>query len=50
MQPFFKTGVIRNFAIFTEKHVLQSLFNKVAGLMACTLFQPRPKRDLTGDS
>ena len=29
---FFKAGVIRNFAIFTGKHVLESLFNKVAGL------------------
>ena len=26
---FFKTGVIRNFAIFTGKHLLESLFNKV---------------------
>ena len=33
-QLFFKTGVIRNFAIFTGKH----------------LFQPRPKRDPTCDS
>ena len=32
---FFKIGVIRNFALFTGKHVLESLFNKVAGLAAC---------------
>ena len=39
MQMFFKTGVIRNFAVFTEKHlVLKCLFNKVADLMACNFF------------
>ena len=27
---FFKTCVNRNFVIFTGKHVLESLFNKVA--------------------
>ena len=35
---FLKTGVVRNAAIFTGKHVL-SLF------LITTLFQPRPKRD-----
>ena len=29
---FFKAGVIRNFAIFTGKRVLESIFNNVAGL------------------
>ena len=41
---FFKTGVIGDFAIFTGKHVLESLFNKVAGVRPATLFQPRTKR------
>ena len=35
-QMFFKTGVLNNFAIFTEKKpVLKPLFNKVSGLKAC---------------
>ena len=33
---FWKKGVLRNFAKFTEKHLCQSLFlNKVAGLWPC---------------
>ena len=32
LQMFFKIVVLKNFSIFTRKHVLQSLFNKVAGL------------------
>ena len=28
----FKIGFLKNFAIFTGKHLLVSLFNKVAGL------------------
>ena len=31
---FFKIGVLKNFAIFTGKHLCWSLFNKVAGLKA----------------
>ena len=48
---FFKTGVIRNFAIFTRKHLCWSLFLiKLQALRPATLFQPRPKRDFnTGD-
>ena len=34
METFFKTGVIRNFAIFTRK-----------SLQPATFFQPHPKRD-----
>ena len=30
LQMFFKTGVLKNFAIFTGKHLLESLFNKEA--------------------
>ena len=34
---FFKIGIFKKFAIFTGKTpVLQSLFNKVAGLQTCT--------------
>ena len=29
---FFKIDVLKNFAIFTGKHVLESLFSEVAGL------------------
>ena len=40
-QMFYKIGVFKNFAIFTEKHhrktpVLESLFNKVEGLRPAT--------------
>ena len=31
-QQYFKRGVLKNFAIFTETRVLESLFNKVEGL------------------
>ena len=37
-QMFLKTGVVRNAAIFTGKHLSWSLF------LIATLFQPRPKR------
>ena len=41
-QMFFKTGVLKNFTIFTEKTlVLESLFNKVTGLKACTFIKKR---------
>ena len=33
--------VLKNFAIFTEKHVLKSLFNKVAWLRACNFLKKR---------
>ena len=37
-----KTGVLKNFAKFTEKHLCQSLFlNKVAGLKFATLLKKR---------
>ena len=32
---FVKIGVLKNFAIFTEKHPCRSLFNKVADQKAC---------------
>ena len=38
---FFKTGAIRNFAIFTRKHMCWSLFLiKLQALQLATLFQP----------
>ena len=40
LEVFFKKGVLRNFAKFTEKHLCQSLFfNKVAGLSPATLLK-----------
>ena len=36
---FFKIGVLKNFTIFTRKHVLESLFNKVACLIEKTLLK-----------
>ena len=46
MQMFFKTGVIRNFSLFTGKHLCWSLFLiKLQALQAATLFQPCLKRD-----
>ena len=50
-QIFFKTGVVRNFAIFTEKHLCWNLFLiKLQVLWPATLFQPRLKKDFnTGD-
>ena len=37
-----RKGVLRNFAIFTGKHLYQSLFfNKVAGLRSATLLKTR---------
>ena len=38
---FFKIGVLKNFANFTGKHLLESLFNKVAGLKTCNFFKKR---------
>ena len=39
---FFKTGVLRNFAKLTEKHLCQSLyFNKVAGPRPATFLRQR---------
>ena len=38
-QMFFKIGVLKNFAIFTGKHLCWSLFNKVAGWEACNFFE-----------
>ena len=46
LQMFFKTSVIRNFAIFTEKHVLESLFNKVIGLTTCNFISTSPQKRL----
>ena len=36
-----KQGVLKNFENFTRKHVLESLFNKVAGLKACNTIKKR---------
>ena len=36
---FFKICVLKNFAIFTRKHVLESLFNKVTCLIKKTLLK-----------
>ena len=33
-EMFFKIGVLKNFAVFTGKHLLESLFNKV--LLNCS--------------
>ena len=39
---FYKKGVFRNFAQFTEKHLCQSLFfNKVVGLKPATLLKKK---------
>ena len=38
---FFKICVLDNFAILTGKHVLESLFNKVAGLKTCNFIKKR---------
>ena len=40
LEAVFKKGVLENFAKFTRKHVLGSLFNKVAGL-ACNFIQKK---------
>ena len=40
-EAFCKKGVLKNFAMFTAKHVLESLFNKVAYLKACNLIKKR---------
>ena len=39
-QMFFEIGVIKNFAIFTGKH-LESLCNEVAELKACNFIKKR---------
>ena len=36
-----KKGVFKDFAKFTEKPVLESLFNKVAGLSACNFIKKK---------
>ena len=36
-----KKGVFKDFAKFTEKSVLESLFNKVAGLSACNFIKKK---------
>ena len=46
-QIFYKIGVLKNFAKFIAKHLLQSLFMKVAGLKLQT---SRPKTSLKRDS
>ena len=38
---FSKTGVLMNSLIFTRKYALESLFNKVTGLMACNFIKKR---------
>ena len=39
---FFKIDFLKNFAIFTKRHpVLESLFNKAAGLKAFDFFKER---------
>ena len=41
-QMFFKRGVLKNFAIFTGKtSMLESRFNKVAGLKVCSFIKKR---------
>ena len=50
LQMFFKRGVIRNYAIFTEKHLCWSLFLiKLETLWPAVLFQLWPKRDFNTD-
>ena len=42
LQMFFKIGFVKNFANFTgKKHVLESLFNKVAALKTCNSIRKR---------
>ena len=36
-----KKTVLKNFAIFTEKHLCWSFFNKSAGLQACNFIEKR---------
>ena len=38
---FYKKGFLKKFSKFTEKQLLESLFNKVAGLRHATLFKKR---------
>ena len=52
-QMSLKTGVSRNFAIFTGKHVLDSLFNKLACFTACNFISTSSQNlcwSLTGGS
>ena len=39
LQMFFKLGVFKNFASFTGKQVLESMFKKVRGLKFATLLK-----------
>ena len=41
---FFKIGVLKNFIIFTGKHLCRSLFNKDTGLKACNIIKERLQR------
>ena len=41
---FFKIVVVKNFTIFRRKHVLESLFNKVAGFDACDVIKETPRQ------
>ena len=43
-QMFFKIGVLKNFIIFTGKHLCRSLFNKDTGLKACNIIKERLQR------
>ena len=36
-----KIGVPKSFAIFTGKHMLESIFNKVAGSKTCNVIKTR---------
>ena len=38
---FFKISVLKNFAIFTGKHLWESLINKIAGQKACNFLKKR---------
>ena len=35
LQMLYKVGILKNFALFTRKHLFWSFFNKVAELKAC---------------
>ena len=40
-EVFYKNSVLKNFALFTGKHLLESLFNKVADLKFCNFIKNR---------
>ena len=44
LEVFCKIGVLKDFANFTGKHVLESLFNKIAALRACNFTKKRLQR------